>query len=77
MPKKGVRSSWTDRTPEARFARVPGGKSGTKGATSSARRGALAVINVAAYVTYHIARGANVNIASCDIMAKTARITNL
>ena len=51
------------------FARVPGGKAGTKAATSSARRGALPMCDVAALVTYHIAR-ANVDIASCDTMAQ-------
>ena len=40
---------------------MPGGKTGTKAATSSARRGALAMCDVAAWVTYHIA-GADVNI---------------
>ena len=40
---------------------MPGGKAGRKAATSSARRGALAMIDVAAWLTYHIAR-ANVNI---------------
>ena len=65
----------TDRTPEALFARVPGGKTGTKAVTSSARRGALAMWDVAAWVNYHIAP-ANVNITSCDTMVKTARTTN-
>ena len=38
------------------FARVPGGKTGTKAVTSSARRGALAMWDVAAWLTYHITR---------------------
>jgi hypothetical protein len=46
----------TDRTPEALIARVPGGKTGTKAATSSARRGALPMSDVAACVKYHITR---------------------
>jgi hypothetical protein len=37
------------------FRGVPGGKTGTKAATSSARRGALPMIDVAAGVNYHIA----------------------
>ena len=62
---------------QKRFSRAcREGKTGTKAVTSSARRGALAMWDVAAWVTYHIAR-ANVNIASCDTMAKTARTTNL
>ena len=65
-----------DWTPEALFARVPGGKTGTKAATSSARRGALAMIDVAASLNYHIAR-AHVNIRSCDTMVKSARTMNL
>jgi hypothetical protein len=54
------------------FARVPGGKTGTKAATSSARRGALPMCDVAAYVKYHITR-----IGVCDTMVKIARTTNL
>ena len=69
-PKKKVSAQFgTDRTPKALFARVPGGKTGTKAVTSSARRGALAMWDVAAWITCHIAR-ANVNIASCDTMAQ-------
>jgi hypothetical protein len=41
---------------------VPEGNTGTKAATSSARRGALAMWDVAAWAIYHISR-ANVNIA--------------
>ncbi len=52
------------------FARVPGGKTGTKAATSSARRGALAICDVTASATYHIACDANMNIASRDTMAQ-------
>jgi hypothetical protein len=33
------------------------------------------MIDVAACVTYHIARNANMNIASCDTMVKTASTT--
>ena len=36
------------------FAHVPGGKTGTKAVTSSARRGALPMWDVAARVKYHI-----------------------
>ena len=57
---------------QKRFSRAcREGKTGTKAVTSSARRGALAMCDVAAWVIYHIAR-ANVNIASCDTMVKTA-----
>ena len=38
------------------FARVPGGKTGTKAATSSARRGALPTCDVAGCVKYPITR---------------------
>src|SRR6478672_2114630 len=56
-PKKMASAQFgTDRTPEALFARVPGGKTGTKAATSSARRGALPMSDVAACVKYHITR---------------------
>ena len=62
---------------QKRFSRVcREGKTGTKAVTSSARRGALAMWDVAAWITYHIAR-ANVNIASCDTMAQDRRTTNL
>ena len=62
---------------QKRFSRAcREGTTGTKAVTSSARRGALAMWDVAAWITYHIAR-ANVNIASCDTMAETARTTNL
>ena len=55
---------------QKRFSRVcREGKTGTKAVTSSARRGALAMWDVAAWITYHIAR-ANVNIASCDTMVQ-------
>ena len=47
---------------QKRFSRVcREGKTGTKAVTSSARRGALAMWDVAAWITCHIAR-ANVNI---------------
>ena len=56
-PKKMASAQFgTDRTPEALFARVPGGKTGTKAATSSARRGALPMSDVAARLKYHITR---------------------
>ena len=62
---------------QKRFSRAcREGKTGTKAATSSARRGALAMWDVAAWIIYHIAR-ANVNIASCDTMAQDRRTTNL
>ena len=42
---------------QKRFSRVcREGKTGTKAATSSARRGALAMIDVAACINYHITR---------------------
>jgi len=70
---KGVQSVGTDRTPEALFSRAcREGKTGTKAVTSSARRGALAMIDVAACTNYHITR-ANVNITSCDTMAQNRR----
>jgi hypothetical protein len=55
---------------QKRFSRAcREGKTGTKAVTSSARRGALAMWAVAAWITYHIAC-ANVNIASCDTIAQ-------
>ena len=62
----------TDRS-QKRFSRAcREGTTGTKAVTSSARRGALAMIDVAARINYHITR-ANVNIASCDTMAQNRR----
>jgi hypothetical protein len=56
---------------QKRFSRAcREGKPARKSATSSVRRGALPICDVAAWGTYHIAR-ANVTIASCDTMAKT------
>ena len=55
---------------QKRFSRAcREGTTGTKAVTSSARRGALAMWDVAAWITYHIAP-ANVNIAPCDTMAR-------
>jgi hypothetical protein len=55
---------------QKRFSRAcREGKTGTKAVTSSARRGALAMWDVATWITYHIAR-ANMNTASCDTMAQ-------
>jgi len=65
--KKGVRSIGTDRTPEALIARVPGGKTGTRSATSSVRRGALPMSDAAAAVRYHLARP-----MSCDRWSESA-----
>ena len=52
------------------------GKTGTKAVTSSARRGALAMSDVAAWITYHIARGA-VNIGIVRHDSQTVRTTEL
>ncbi len=73
---KGVQSVGTDWTPKAHFARVPGGKTGTKAATSSARRGALPMCDAAALVIYHVARG-NVNIGVVRHDGQDHRTTNL
>jgi hypothetical protein len=58
----------TDRTLEALSRARREGKTDTKAATSSARRGALPMCDVAAYVKYHITR-----IGACDTMVKIAR----
>ena len=50
------------------------GTTGTKTVTSSARRGALAMWDVAAWITYHSAP-ANVNIAPCDTVAQPPATT--
>jgi len=58
---------------QKRFSRAcREGTTGTKAVTSSARRGALAMIDVAACTNYHTTR-ANVNITSCDTMAQNRR----
>jgi hypothetical protein len=55
---------------QKRFSRAcREGTTGTKAVTSSARRGALAMWDVAAWITYHSAP-ANVNIGPCDTVAQ-------